>query len=92
MSASAPGLLLRRDAGEWTSGLSSQVEPQPLLALVPAAPAGPGAGEGADWGLIVLVGLRATTSSRRTAWPLPAGPSGWVTARLHPGRFSRSLP
>ena len=48
------GLLLRRDAGGWTSGLCSQVEPQALLAFTPAAA---GAGGGTDWGLMVLVGL-----------------------------------
>lgn len=53
------GLLLRRDAGGWTSGLCSQVEPQALLAFAPATATGSGAsaGAGPDWGLIVLVGL-----------------------------------
>ncbi len=53
------GLLLRRDAGSgsWTSGLCSQVEPQALLAFAPAAATGSDAGGGADWGLIVLLGL-----------------------------------
>jgi hypothetical protein len=46
------GLLLRRDAGGWTSGLCSQVEPQALLAVAPA-----GAGGGVDGGVIVLAGL-----------------------------------
>ena len=51
------GLLLRRDAGGWTSGLCSQVEPQVLLAFAPATAASAGAGTGTDWGLIVLMGL-----------------------------------
>jgi hypothetical protein len=48
------GLLLRNDAGGWSSGLCSQVEPQALLAFAPAAA---GAGAGVDGGLIVLLGL-----------------------------------
>ena len=47
------GLLLRRDAGSWTSSLCSQVEPQALLAFAPATTAG----AGVDGGLILLVGL-----------------------------------
>lgn len=47
------GLLLRAGAGGWTSGLCSQVEPQALLAFVPAT----AGASGVDGGLILLVGL-----------------------------------
>lgn len=53
------GLLLRHEAGGWTSSLCEQVDPKALLTVGPGtAPGGTGgSGGGADWGFIVFAAI-----------------------------------